>query len=137
MSAVIQSFLQGLPVLLLHFGVTAAMFTIGVMIYIAITPHKEFSLVKSGNTAAAISFGGAALGIALPLAVCMANSVNVWDIVIWGFLTIFIQLIAFFAVNLILSGLPKRIEDGEVPAAIVLVGIKLSVAAINAAAVSG
>ncbi len=137
MSAVVQSFLQGLPVLLMHFGVTVLMFAAGVMIYTMITPHKEFSLVKSGNTAAAISFGGAALGIAFPLAVCMANSVNVWDIVIWGVLTIVIQLVAFFAVNLILSGLPRRIEDGEIPAAIVLASIKLSVAAINAAAVSG
>lgn len=137
MNAVFQSFLQGLPVLLQHFGITVAMFAVGLFIYTAITPHKEFSLVKGGNTAAAISFASAALGLGIPLAVCMANSVSNWDIVIWGVLTIVIQLAAFFVVNLLLKGLPKRIEDGEVPAAIVLMGIKLSIAAINAAAVSG
>ena len=55
MDAVIQSFLAGFPVLLMHFSVTIAMLVLGVTIYTWITPHKDVALVREGNVAAAIS----------------------------------------------------------------------------------
>jgi putative membrane protein len=137
MDAVLQSFLTGLPVLLLHVAVTVAMLALGILIYVWITPHKDFTLVRQGNAAAAVSLSGAILGLAIPLAMSLAVSVNVADIVIWGALALVIQLVVFQLTDLILRDLPRRIEAGEVPAAMVLSAIKLSVAAINAAAVSG
>tara|TARA_B100000029_G_scaffold289122_1_gene282883 strand:- start:145 stop:558 length:414 start_codon:yes stop_codon:yes gene_type:complete len=137
MDLIWQSFLAGSPVLLVHFIVTIVMLILGTSIYVWMTPHKEFQLVRGGNLAAGISLSGAILGLALPLAICMAVSVNVADIIVWGILTIAIQLLAFRLTDLVLRDLPKRIEAGEVSAATVLAAIKLSVAAINAAAVSG
>lgn len=137
MEAAFQSFLAGIPFLLTHFGVTVLMLVAGVFIYMWITPHDERALIKEGNTAAAVSLGGAILGLAIPLAVCMANSASVWDIVIWGVVTLVVQIATFRAIDLWLSDLPKRIEAGEVGTAILLVSIKLAIAAINAAAVSG
>jgi putative membrane protein len=137
MDAVLQSFLTGMPVLLLHVAVTVAMLALGILIYVWITPHKDFTLVRQGNAAAAVSLSGAILGLAIPLAMSLAVSVNVADIVIWGALALVIQLVVFQLTDLILRDLPRRIEAGEVPAAMVLSAIKLSVAAINAAAVSG
>ena len=43
----------------------------------------------------------------------------------------------FRLVDILLKGLPKRIEDGELGAAIIVVAVKLAVAMINAAAVAG
>jgi putative membrane protein len=137
MDAVLDSFLAGLPVLLLHLAVTVAMLVVAVVIYTAITPHKDFALVRQGNMAAAISLSGAIVGLALPLALCMAVSVNVADIVIWGVLTLVLQLLAFRLTDLVLRDLPRRIEAGETGPALVLAAIKLSVAMINAAAISG
>ncbi len=137
MEAAFQSFLAGAPFLLAHFGVTLAMLVAGAAIYTWITPHDERALIREGNTAAAISLAGAILGLAIPLAACMANSASVWDIVIWGVLTLAIQLAAFGAIDLWLRGLSRRIEAGETGAAILLAAAKLAVAAINAAAVSG
>ena len=137
MDAVFQSFLAGFPVLLMHFSVTIAMLVMGVTIYILITPHKDVALVREGNVAAAISLSGAVLGLAIPLAMSMSVSVNVADIVIWGALTLVIQLIVFRLADLLLRDLSTRIEAGEVAAAILLSAIKLAVAAITAAAVSG
>ena len=137
MDAVLQSFLAGSPVLLLHFFVTVAMLAAGVAVYILITPHKDLALVKEGNVAAAISLSGAVLGLAIPLAMSMSVSVNVADIAIWGLLTLVMQLVAFRLTDLILKDLPARIESGEVAAALVLSAIKLAVAVITAAAVSG
>ena len=67
----------------------------------------------------------------------MATSVGVLDIIIWGFVALVIQLLTFRLVDILLRGLPKRIEDGEIGAAILVVAVKLSVALINAAAIAG
>ena len=137
MDAAIQSFLAGIPFLLSHFGVTVLMLVIGVFIYMWITSHDERALIREGNTAAAISLAGAILGLAIPLAFCMASSVNVYDLVIWGIVTLVIQLATFWIIDIWLRDLSKRIEEGQVGTAILLVSVKLAVASINAAAVSG
>ena len=137
MDAAIQSFLAGIPFLLSHFGVTVLMLVIGVFIYMWITSHDERALIREGNTAAAISLAGAILGLAIPLAFCMASSVNVYDIVIWGIVTLVIQLATFWIIDIWLRDLSRRIEEGQVGTAILLVSVKLAVASINAAAVSG
>ncbi|MEK9646799.1 MAG: DUF350 domain-containing protein, partial [Alphaproteobacteria bacterium] len=76
-------------------------------------------------------------GLAIPLAVCMATSVNVWDIVVWGVVTLLIQLLAFRIGDALLKDLPTRIESGEIGAAVLVLGIKIAIALINAAAVAG
>ncbi len=137
MDGAIQSFLSGIPFLLTHFGVTIVMLVVGAFIYIKITSHDEMALIRDGNNAAAVSLSGAILGLAIPLAFCMANSVNVYDIVIWGLVTLVIQLVTFWIIDLWLRDLSQKIEDGQVGTAILLVSVKLAVASINAAAISG
>tara|TARA_B100000989_G_scaffold60118_1_gene41152 strand:- start:137 stop:562 length:426 start_codon:yes stop_codon:yes gene_type:complete len=137
MDGAIQSFLSGIPFLLTHFGVTIVMLVVGAFIYIKITSHDEMALIREGNNAAAVSLSGAILGLAIPLAFCMANSVNIYDIVIWGLVTLVIQLVTFWIIDLWLRDLSKRIEDGQVGTAILLASVKLAVASINAAAISG
>ena len=136
MDPVIQSFLVGFPVLILHSSVTLAMLAMGVFFYIKIPPYDEIDLVRAGNSAAAASLAGAIIGLAVPLAFSMSSSVTIWEILIWGPVTLFLQLIAFRLTDLMLRDLPKRITDGEMGAALLLISIKLAVAAINAAAVT-
>ena len=137
MQAVLDSFVAGFPILLLHSSVTMAILVAGVLWYIWITPWDEMALIRAGNTAAAISLGGAIIGLAIPLAFAMSASVSVYEILIWGPVTLLLQIIAFRIADLVLRDLPSRIESGEVGAATLLVSIKLAVAAVNAAAVSG
>ncbi|MDG2034910.1 MAG: DUF350 domain-containing protein [Rhodospirillales bacterium] len=137
MDAVIQSFLSGLPILLLHFTLTLLMLALGAVIYVMITPYHEVDLIKQGNVAAAISFGGVLVGLALPLAMNMAGSVNAFDILVFGAVAIILQLLAYRLTDIVLKDLPKRIKSGEISAAITLVALKLSISVINAAAVSG
>ena len=51
--------------------------------------------------------------------------------------TVALQLLAFRLVDMLLTGLPQRIRQGEIAAAILLVGAKLSTALILAAALTG
>jgi len=133
---VFQSFLAGFPVFIAHFALTVSLLVTGVALYVAITPHREMRLVREGNTAAAISLGGVVIGLGLPLAVSMANSVTLFDILIWGVVSLALQLGTFFAIDFLLRGLPKRIEEGQVASAIFLAGSKLAVAIITAAALT-
>ena len=67
----------------------------------------------------------------------MAASVSVYEIILWGPVTLILQIIAYRVADIVMRTLPKRIEDGQMSAAILLVSIKLAAAIINAAAVSG
>ncbi len=136
MDPVFQSFLVGFPVFVAHFALTIALLIVGMALYVVITPHHEMRLIRAGNTAAAVSLGGVLLGLGLPLAVSMANSVTLFDILIWGVVSLVIQLATFFAIDALLRGLPKRIEEGEVASAIFLAGVKLAVAMVTAAALT-
>ena len=137
MEAIIQSLFTGFPVLILHSSVTLAILIVAVFLYVKITPYDEIALIKDGNTAAAISLAGAIIGFALPLSCALSSSITVYEILLWGPVTLLLQLVAFRITDALLSDLPKRIIVGQIGPSIFLVSIKISVAAINAAAVSG
>ena len=133
----IQAFAEGFPVTLFHAGVTLLILALGATLYAMLTPHREIALIRDGNTAAAISFGGVLVGLALPLADSLRASVSPLEIALWGVATIAVQLLVFKAIDLVLHGLPQRIQDGEISAACMLVGAKIASALILAAALAG
>jgi putative membrane protein len=133
----LDAWASGFPLTLLHVSVALLILLAGAALYALVTPHREIQLIREGNAAAGLSFGGVLVGIALPLAFALAASSSVLEIALWGATTIVVQLALFWVVDLILRGLPQRIKEGEIAAAVLLVGAKLAVAAILAAAVSG
>ena len=137
MQAVIDSLMAGLPFLVLHLGVTLALFAAGAWLYEKITPVQELALIKTGNVAASVSYSGALLGLALPLAASLAVSVNVLDIVVWGVVALILQLAVVRLLEALLGGLWHRVEANEIGPAILVAAVKLSVAVIIAAAISG
>mgnify|MGYP000861902213 CR=1 FL=1 len=133
----LQAFAAGFPVTLMHAGLTALMLLAGATLYILLTPHREIALIREGNEAAAVSLGGILVGLALPLAASLKASNSTVEIAVWGASTVILQLLVFRLVDLILRGLPQRIQDGEMSAAALLVGAKIATALILAAAVGG
>lgn len=136
-SAEVQAFASGFPTTLAHLGVTLALLAGGGIIYALFTPWKEIALIREGNAAAAVAFSGVLIGLAIPLAVSLSVSTSLKDITLWGVATVVLQLLAFRIVDLLLTGLPQRIREGEVAAAVLLVGARLSTALILAAALTG
>jgi putative membrane protein len=131
-----EQFISGFDDYLIQLAVALAMFVVGLVSYVLLTPHKELALIRDGNASAAVAFGGVVVGIAIPLGACLAHSFGVMDLVIWGVVTLLIQLIAFRVTDLILHGLPRRIAEGDVAAALMVMSVKLGVALILAGAVS-
>ena len=136
MEAIIQSILSGAPVLALHLVTTFAILVGGMGLYMWITPYEDIKLVREGNTAAAVALGGAFLGLAIPLAGSLAGSVTSLDILLWGIVTVIVQIVCFKVVDLVLRGLPKRIAGGEMAAAIFLAFVKIAAGTIVATAVA-
>ena len=133
----VQAFASGFPTTVLHLAVTLGLLAAGAVIYALLTPWKEIALIREGNAAASVAFAGVLVGLAVPLAVSLSVSTSVRDIFIWGVATVVLQLLAFRIVDLLLTGLPQRIREGEISAAVLLVGAKLSTALILAAALTG
>jgi putative membrane protein len=133
----VQAFATGFPVTLLHVGVALTLLFAGSGVYIMLTPHKEVALVRAGNTAAAISLAGILLGLAIPLAQALKSSTNLVDLALWGVATLFVQLLISRLTDLVLHGMPKRIQDGEVAAATLMAAVKIATGLILGAAVSG
>lgn len=107
-----------------------------IWVYTKVTPHKEVALIKENNPAAATTYIGTLIGIALPIASVIANAVGFIDFIIWAILAGLIQLITFFILRLFYPKISERIEQGEMAIAIKLAGISIVVGILNAACIT-
>jgi putative membrane protein len=137
MTPEIQAFAAGFPVTLAHAGVSLLLLAIGATIYALLTPHHEIGRIREGNAAAAVSYGGVLVGLATPLAVSLAASASLAELAIWGAAVTAVQLLLFRITDFILRGLPERVREGDVAAAVLLVAAKMSASLLLAAAVAG
>jgi putative membrane protein len=137
MDPAIQAYMTGLPIFLFHGSVALLLWSAGVGVYVALTPHNEFKLVREGNVAAGLTLGAAVIGIAIPMAATLSSSHSILDLAIWGATSLVLQLAAFRAVDLLIKDLSGRITKGEIAAASVLTGVKLGTALLTASALVG
>lgn len=129
----LSAFQAGLPDFLIFTGVAGIMLIIAVAIYIKLTPWRELALVKGQNGAAGLALSGAIVGLAIPISACLANSISIFGLVIWGVVSLLLQLLAYRITDMLLRDLPKRIEEDQAGPAIVLIGAKLASASLLAA----
>jgi putative membrane protein len=136
LSAPLNAFVAGFPDFIIQLGVALGLFVASLIIYTLMTPHKELALIRVGNPSASIAYGGVIVGLAIPLGSCLAHSFGLIDLLIWGVVTLLIQLLAFRFADIFLRGLPRRIAEGDVAAAVFLMSIKIGLALIMAGAVA-
>lgn len=134
---ILGTLFSGLPVLIGQFATTLALLGIGFACYNALTPFHERELVRQGNIAAGVVVCGTLVSLAIPLGATLANSGSTLDIVVWGLVALIIQLLTFMAAAFLIKDLRVMIEGGNVSAALVLVGVQLAVALLNAGSMSG
>ncbi len=132
MEAVLHTLTNGFPYLALHLVTVLFIFFTVLGLYTVITPIKERKLIKEGNTAASISYGAATLSLALPLGVCLSDSINFYDILFWGLAILGVQLVLFFGIDLLVKETRKSIEKGEISAAVHLASLKIAVSILIA-----
>ena len=125
--------IAGLPAFLLYFGLSLMLIAIFLVIYTAVTPYDEFALIRQGNTAAGIGLSGALLGFVMPLASAITHSVNWLDMLIWGAIALFVQIVVYFCVSRLIPQLPKAINDGSNAQATLLAASSIALGVVNAA----
>lgn len=116
-----------------YFFISCAMVLVFLFIYMRITPHNEWRLIKENNLAATYGFIGALLGYIVPLASVAANSVNLLDYLLWAAVALVIQLLVFTVVRLFIRDISLRIEENQRAAGLFLAAVSLGVGILNAA----
>jgi putative membrane protein len=129
----ITSSLQGFGSFAIYLAAAIAAEVVFVILYMAVTPHREVTLIKAGNAAAAVSLGGAVLGFTLPLASAIAHSVSLLDMAVWSAVALGAQLALFLLAAVVLRALSRHIEDGNLAAGIMLATASITLGLLNAA----
>lgn len=135
-SAPVNAFVSGFPDFIIQLAVALGLFVASLVIYVLMTPHRELDLIRAGNPSASLAFAGVIVGLAIPLGSCLAHAFGLWDLLIWGVVTLLVQILAFRFADIFLRGLPRRIAEGDVAAAVFLMSVKIGLALIVSGAVA-
>ena len=130
---IISHSIRGLPAFALYFVCSLALVALFIVIYVRITPYREFALIRQGNTAAAASLTGAMLGFVIPLAHSVAQSANLADMALWGLIALVVQLLVYFAASRLIPGMANDIPAGRAGPGIFLGSLSLAAGILNAA----
>ncbi|CAN5794898.1 DUF350 domain-containing protein [soil metagenome] len=126
----------GVTAHLVYFGIAIVAVLVFVAIYIAVTPHREFKLIRENNIAAAISLGGALLGYTIPLAKAVSQSAGIQDMLVWSGVALVAQLVAYGVARMILPTVSSEVSEGKVAPAVFLATCAVCVGMLNAAAMT-
>jgi putative membrane protein len=126
-------YLSGLPLFAAYFALALVLLGAFVLIYLRITPYHEIGLIRSGNTAAAASLGGAIIGFVLPVASSIENSVSLGDMLVWSVISLVVQLLAFAITRAVIPTISKNVEEGQLASGVFLGAVAIALGLLNAA----
>jgi putative membrane protein len=128
--------LTGIVAHLVYFGIASLAVVAFVAIYVTVTPHHEFRLIRDGNTAVAISLGGAILGYTVPLAKAVSQSTSIAEMLLWSGVALVAQLVAYGLTRLLLPQLSSHLDEGRSASGVFLAAVAVAVGLLNAAAMT-
>ena len=121
------------------FFTAVALVVVFLYLYAVVTPYDDYKLIfEENNIAASLGFGGAIIGVSIPLYSALVHSVSYVDFAIWGGVAILIQLIFAFIVTR-LGGkysFRTKISDGVVAIGILMAFLSISIGLLNAGSMS-
>lgn len=128
--------LSSLSYYLLHLLTGFAMLGIFISAYTRLTPFDEMDLINKGVSAAALSFGGAIIGFALPIASSILHSNSYLQFVIWGLTAMVVQMLSYLVVSRFIPHLEKALEADNIAVGMLTGAIAVGVGLINAGCMS-
>ncbi|PCE32487.1 DUF350 domain-containing protein [Burkholderia ubonensis] len=102
-------------------------------VYLKVTPFDELALIRDGNVAATLSFGGALVGFCLTLASSIAHNSTLGAVVLWAIGAMLVQLLTYVALTRLMPGMNHAIEDRNAAMGGLMGTASLVVGIINAA----
>ena len=119
-----------------YFAAACVLLALFVLLYVHITPYREFALIRSGNLSACLALLGAVAGFSLPLASAIAHSVSLPDMLLWALLAMAAQALVYLLIDRILPDIPRGIGEGVPAHGALLGGLSVCVGLINAACIT-
>ncbi len=127
-------FASALPHFLAYFGAAVALAVGFLAVYSISTPHREFALIREGNTAAAVQLTGTFLGFCVPVAVVIGNAVSIPDMLLWGVVAAAVQLVVFVVISRFLfKAVSQKITEDCMASGVFVGGIGLGIGVLQAA----
>lgn len=123
----------------LFFITSIAVVSLFLFLYAIVTPYDDYKLIfKDNNTAAAIGFGGAIVGLCIPLYSALISSVSYFDFLVWAGVAMLIQLVFAFVMTRAKGKftVEKLIDEGVVSVGILMAFISISIGLLNAGSMS-
>jgi putative membrane protein len=124
---------RGIDEFVIYLAASLALLALFISIYVWITPYREITLIREGNTAAAASLSGAVLGFAIPLAHAIAQSVTFLEMAMWGVIALAVQMLVFFVVRKLMPGIASDIPAGKLAPGLFLGSVSVATGMLNSA----
>ena len=121
------------------FFTALALVIVFLYLYAIVTPYDDYKLIfEENNLAAALGFGGAIIGVSIPLYSALVHSVSYIDFAIWGGVAILIQLIFAFVVTRLEGkySFKTKISQGIISVGILMAFLSISIGLLNAGSMS-
>ncbi|WP_313622593.1 DUF350 domain-containing protein [Achromobacter sp.] len=115
--------------------IVSALVMLGVFtaIYTAVTHYKEFDLIREGNIAAAMSYGGALVGFSLTLCSSIAVHASFVMFLVWGLAAMVVQIVVYVVVTKAIRGMNDAIAENNIAMGGLIGSISLAAGIVNAA----
>lgn len=124
--------IDGILAFLSYLGTAVALLFAFVLIYIRVTPYREFELIAHNNKAVSVTLAGAVLGFTFPLMSSIFYTQSLIEMVVWAGITCLVQLAVFW----VLRRYAKRIENGDLSSALMVATFSVAVGLLNAVSIS-
>lgn len=124
---------------LVFFGSAIGLLVAFAFLYERVTPYDDYQLIYvEKNKAAAISFGGAIIGVSLPIFSALNSSVSYFDFLTWGIIAIAIQLVfAYISTSKTCKySFKEPIMEGNLSVGILMSAISIAIGVLNAGSMS-
>lgn len=128
---------------LLSFGfflvTSLAVLALFFFLYAKVTPYDDYKMIfEENNTASALGFGGAILGLCIPLYSALVNSISYLDFATWAIIAMVVQLLFAFGMTR-LGGkfsVERHISNGDVAVGILMAFMSIAIGLLNAGSMS-
>lgn len=130
---------MGFLYFLLFFLTAIAVSILFLYLYAKVTPYDDYELIfEKKNVSASIGFGGAILGLSIPLYSALISSVSYFDFLIWALVAMLIQLVFAYLVTHRKGkfSFVEKIEDDVLPVGVLMAFLSISIGLLNAGSMS-
>jgi putative membrane protein len=119
-----------------YMGLSIFMVVAFTAIYVHTTPIKEITLIKQGNIACALSFGGAIVGFSIALASSIMHSMDIIGFIIWSIAAAILQILIYFVVSHLIKDGGQQLRDNNIAVGLLYGLLSIAIGLVNGASLS-